>query len=98
MYLGRIVERGGADEVLGAPRHPYTQALISAIPRVDVPRADTVLAAPRRLSGELPSPANPPQGCPFHPRCPHAMEVCVQTAPPFRAISATHFVACFSEA
>ena len=81
MYLGRIVERGTAAEVLGDPKHPYTQALLSAVP--------TVPAAPGvdgkreiiRLSGELPSPANPPAGCHFHPRCPKAMPECREAYP-----------------
>ena len=75
MYLGRIVERGTADEVLGNPRHPYTQALLSAVPTVDGKREII------RLTGELPSPANPPDGCHFHPRCPKAMPECREAYP-----------------
>ena len=90
MYLGRIVERGRAEEVLNTPRHPYTQALLSAVPppRLDVQR--TVI----HPAGETPSPANPPQGCHFHPRCPHASEVCRQRYPGTTSVSATHTVNC----
>jgi peptide/nickel transport system ATP-binding protein len=90
MYLGRIVERGTAEEVLRSPCHPYTQALLSAVP---VPR----LAAPTaviRLPGEAPSPANPPAGCHFHPRCPQAMDVCRQRYPETSQVSATHTANC----
>ncbi|MDR1163540.1 MAG: dipeptide ABC transporter ATP-binding protein, partial [Candidatus Accumulibacter sp.] len=68
MYLGRIVEHGDADDVLRAPLHPYTQALIAAIPRVELAPADSTLQASARLCGEAPSPVNPPKGCHFHPR------------------------------
>ncbi len=90
MYLGRIVERGLVDEVLRSPRHPYTQALLSAVP---VPRAES---GPKilRLAGETPSPANPPQGCHFHPRCPRAMDICRTSYPENTALSADHRVRC----
>lgn len=90
MYLGRIVEQGRAEEVLRRPRHPYTQALLSAVP---VPRPD----APRqvmRLAGETPSPAQPPAGCHFHPRCPLADATCRETYPAVSWLSATHRVHC----
>ena len=90
MYLGRIVERGSAEEVLRAPQHPYTQALLSAVP---VPRLDAQSAV-IRLPGETPSPANPPAGCHFHPRCPQAMDVCRQRYPGSTGVSATHTVSC----
>ena len=90
MYLGRIVEQGRAEEVLGKPRHPYTQALLSAVP---VPRLDAV-GERIALAGETPSPARPPAGCHFHPRCPQASEVCRQRYPESVAVSATHTVAC----
>ncbi len=90
MYLGRIVERGTAQEVLRTPRHPYTQALLSAVP---VPRLDPHSAA-IRLPGETPSPANPPAGCHFHPRCPQATDVCRQRYPGSTSVSATHTVNC----
>ncbi|MBJ6723555.1 ABC transporter ATP-binding protein [Geomesophilobacter sediminis] len=72
MYLGRIVESGSAEEVLEHPRHPYTEALLAAIPSVD-PKKRRKHAAPK---GEIPSPLAPPSGCPFHPRCPYAEERC----------------------
>ncbi len=90
MYLGRIVERGRAEEVLRAPRHPYTQALLSAVP---LPRLEGA-AAVIRLSGETPSPANPPSGCHFHPRCPHAMDVCRSRYPEAVDVTATQRVSC----
>jgi peptide/nickel transport system ATP-binding protein len=90
MYLGRIVERGRAEDVLGAPQHPYTQALLSAVP---VPRLDGP-ARPVRLPGETPSPANPPAGCHFHPRCPKAGEICRERYPETTQVTATHAVAC----
>ncbi|WP_274426030.1 ABC transporter ATP-binding protein [Chelativorans sp. YIM 93263] len=76
MYLGRIVEIGPAEEIMNAPKHPYTQALISAIPRPNVPRAERVV-----LKGELPDPSDPPTGCAFHARCPKVMEICKTKRP-----------------
>ena len=90
MYLGRIVEQGRAEEVLRSPKHPYTQALLSAVP---VPRLDAQTAV-IRLPGETPSPANPPSGCHFHPRCPQAMDVCRKIYPTTSRVSATHTVNC----
>src|ERR1700712_1701668 len=72
MYLGRIVEQGSVDEVLDNPRHPYTQALLSAVPVIEVESKRQII----QLRGDLPSPANPPPGCHFHPRCPHVMPIC----------------------
>ena len=89
MYLGRIVERGTAAEVLRAPRHPYTQALLAAVPHVDG-RGMAAVRAP----GDLPSPSSPPPGCHFHPRCPHAMPVCREAYPGATAVSATQSVHC----
>jgi len=89
MYLGRIVERGSVDEVLHHARHPYTQALLSAVPRIDGHGAEVV-----RLAGDMPSPANPPQGCHFHPRCPHVMPICRAVYPGATDASATHHVHC----
>ncbi|MRD73030.1 dipeptide ABC transporter ATP-binding protein [Rhodocyclus tenuis] len=90
MYLGRIVERGTVGEVLHSPRHPYTQALLAAVPRIG--SADE--APPPALSGEMPSPANPPAGCHFHPRCPRAGAECRTAYPAPVAVSATHTVYC----
>jgi peptide/nickel transport system ATP-binding protein len=90
MYLGRIVERGRAEDVLNSPRHPYTQALLSAVP---APRLDAQRML-IRLAGETPSPANPPPGCHFHPRCPQASDVCRQRYPDLTNISETHTVNC----
>jgi oligopeptide/dipeptide ABC transporter ATP-binding protein len=90
MYLGKIVEMGPAKEVCGRPKHPYTQALISAVPVVD--------SASKRqriiLGGELPSPINPPSGCPFHPRCPIAEPRCKVEAPALRQLADGHIAAC----
>jgi peptide/nickel transport system ATP-binding protein len=88
MYLGRIVERGTVDEVLGAPRHPYTEALLSAVPTIAGKREVI------RLSGELPSPANPPEGCHFHPRCPKARPECRQAYPAAVRLGETRLVRC----
>ncbi|KAF0676078.1 ABC transporter ATP-binding protein [Profundibacterium mesophilum] len=80
MYLGQIVETGTTDDIFAHPRHPYTMALLSAIPEPVHGRARTRLA----LSGETPSPANPPSGCRFHTRCPFAREDCAQRVPELR--------------
>lgn len=77
MYLGRIVEEGPAEAVYTAPKHPYTVALLSAVPEVDASRR----SERRRLTGESPSPTSLPSGCRFHPRCPDAMDVCRATEP-----------------
>jgi len=89
MYLGRIVERGSTEEVLRTPRHPYTQALLSAVPRIDGAKREYI-----RLEGDLPSPANPPPGCHFAPRCPDVMDRCRSAYPEASAISGTHVVFC----
>ena len=89
MYLGRVVERGSADEVLRTPRHPYTKALLAAVPRVDGARSDVP-----KLAGDMPSPAKPPSGCHFHPRCPLADELCRRDYPAETLFGATHAVRC----
>jgi peptide/nickel transport system ATP-binding protein len=90
MYLGRIVERGTVDEVLRAARHPYTQSLLAAVPVIDPQAVRQVL----RLTGDLPSPLNPPAGCHFHPRCPAALPQCAARYPDERRFSATHSARC----
>lgn len=90
MYLGRIVEQGTAAEVLHHPRHPYTQALVSAVPNIDT-HSET---PPVRLSGDQPSPLNPPAGCHFHPRCPHAFDVCRQVYPEKTIVDEVHWARC----
>jgi oligopeptide/dipeptide ABC transporter ATP-binding protein len=90
MYLGKIVELAPADKLYTNPRHPYTQALISVIPIPDptLQRKQTV------LSGEIPSPINPPSGCHFRTRCPIATEYCSQVEPPLREVATGQFAAC----
>ena len=90
MYLGRVVEQGPVEQVLNAPKHPYTVALLSAVP-VPVPG---VVRQRIVLGGEPPSPSNPPSGCHFHPRCPQASEVCKQAYPEVHVVAETHRVAC----
>lgn len=90
MYLGRIVEQGSVQDIMLQPKHPYTQALIAAVPSIEPRSAREVLILP----GEPPSPANPPSGCPFHPRCPHAMPVCREQYPRVTELSPTQKVNC----
>ncbi len=92
MYLGVIVELADRDELYENPLHPYTQALLSAVPIPD-PKLDRVRNR-TILTGDVPSPINPPAGCRFHPRCPVAMEICSQQIPEWRKISTDHWVAC----
>jgi peptide/nickel transport system ATP-binding protein len=89
MYLGRIVERGSVDDVLHHAQHPYTQALLAAVPRIKGRGTQVV-----RLAGDMPSPANPPQGCHFQPRCPHVMPVCRADYPNATLFSETHQAHC----
>ena len=90
MYLGRIVEAGTVDEVLKSPRHPYTRALLSAVPMVDPAARREII----RLKGDLPSPAHPPAGCYFHPRCPHVTRECAERYPELTRLTASHAVNC----
>ncbi len=78
MYLGRIVEMGETDKVFNDPKHPYTRALISAVPEIDPESKKKRII----LEGDVPSPSNPPTGCPFHPRCPEALDRCSMDKPP----------------
>ena len=89
MYLGKIVEEGRAQEVFENPLHPYTLALISAIPTLEEKKEKGNL-----LSGSMPSPLHPPSGCPFHTRCFMAKEVCKRVAPPLEEVEKGHFCAC----
>jgi oligopeptide/dipeptide ABC transporter ATP-binding protein len=90
MYLGKIVELASRDEIYTNPRHPYTRALLSAIPQIDAgARAERI--AP---TGEVPSALNPPTACSFHPRCPYAKDICKQVEPRLTAGSGNHAVAC----
>ncbi|MEU6700551.1 ABC transporter ATP-binding protein [Pseudonocardia sp. NPDC046786] len=92
MYFGRIVEEGTAQEIAEDPRHPYTRALLSAVP---VPNPDLQRSRQRTvLQGDLPDPAAPPSGCRFRSRCPVAMDACANDDPPLLALSATRSVAC----
>ncbi len=90
MYVGKIVETATTHELYNAPRHPYTAALMAAVPEPD-PRHR---AGDVELRGEVPSPANPPSGCYFHPRCPYAIDVCRTETPALREISQGHLVSC----
>jgi peptide/nickel transport system ATP-binding protein len=90
MYLGRIVEEGPVAGVLEHPQHPYTQSLLSAVPQVDPASQREII----RLEGDLPSPADPPPGCHFHPRCPHVMPQC-REAYPETTVAGDHSVRCF---
>ncbi|MEJ2346318.1 MAG: dipeptide ABC transporter ATP-binding protein [Gammaproteobacteria bacterium] len=89
MYLGRIVEHGPVDDVLNRPKHPYTRALLSAIPVIDAAKQTAVI----RVAGDIPSPSNPPTGCHFHPRCPEAMPVCRERYP--ESTGGEHSTRCF---
>jgi peptide/nickel transport system ATP-binding protein len=90
MYLGRIVERGTVAEVLNTAQHPYTRALLSAVPRIETGSAREVI----RLEGDLPSPIDPPPGCHFHPRCPHVMPQCRNAYPAASRFTRTHTAHC----
>jgi len=91
MYLGEVVELANANELFDRPLHPYTQALISAVPVPDPDQKTTRIILP----GEVPSPINPPKGCRFHPRCPHATDICKDVAPTFEdRLVQGHWIAC----
>lgn len=90
MYLGQVVERGPTRTLLARAAHPYTIALRSAVPSMDLTRRSRRVVVP----GVLPDPGAPPQGCRFHPRCPLAVEICRRETPPLRPVGATHVAAC----
>jgi oligopeptide transport system ATP-binding protein len=90
MYLGEIVELADTDELFDNPLHPYTQALIEAVPIPD-PKVKNIKA---RLRGEVPSPITPPPGCRFNPRCPRAKAACAEKRPELIEVKKGHFVAC----
>lgn len=90
MYLGKIVEIGSKDDIFRNPKHPYTQALLSAIPSLDPDEKKDVII----LKGDLPSPSNPPSGCAFHTRCNRAMEICRKDYPKTVTIDGAHEVSC----
>ena len=89
MYLGRVVESATVDELFSRANHPYTQALLAQIPRFELRRSQY-----QAIRGEMPSPLNPPSGCHFHPRCPHASQRCREQAPTLREVSPGHLSAC----
>lgn len=90
MYLGHVVEQASREELFREPKHPYTQALLSAIPSID----HQLTGEEKFLTGDIPSPANPPSGCAFHTRCPYATDRCRQEAPGRTQVSGTHTVFC----
>jgi oligopeptide/dipeptide ABC transporter ATP-binding protein len=90
MYLGRMVELAGTDALFERPRHPYTEALMSAIP---VPDPDTKMER-IILQGDIPNPIHPPSGCAFHPRCRFTQGICSQEVPPMKEVASGHFAAC----
>jgi peptide/nickel transport system ATP-binding protein len=89
MYLGHIVEQGPSEALFGAPAHPYTQALISAIPTPRRRTRDRII-----LAGDPPNPTDVPEGCPFHPRCRHAVSACRTAVPSLQAVDRGHLAAC----
>jgi peptide/nickel transport system ATP-binding protein len=90
MYLGNLMELADSKRIFERPLHPYTEALLSAIPTTDInKRGETML-----LEGDIPSPINPPKGCKFHTRCRYCTEICTQVVPEWRELESNHFVAC----
>lgn len=89
MYLGRVVESAPVGELFGHPNHPYTQALLAEVPRLSARKKEFTA-----IKGEIPSPLNPPSGCHFNPRCPHATQRCREEAPVLREIAPGHMSAC----
>jgi len=89
MYLGKIVEIGSTREILSNPMHPYTKAVLSAIPSIRRRRVEEIA-----IKGEIADPTNPPPGCRFHPRCPFKMDICSKQEPVLKEVSKEHYVAC----
>ncbi len=89
MYLGRVVEQAPSEQVFARPNHPYTASLLASVPRIEARKRAFAV-----VQGEIPSPLNPPSGCHFHPRCPHATERCKVEVPKLREIAPGHFSAC----
>jgi oligopeptide transport system ATP-binding protein len=93
MYLGKLMEIANGEEIASNPLHPYTKALMSAVP---VPDPEVEEKRQRIiLEGDIPSPANPPNGCNFNTRCPIAQDICFQSEPEFKEVTQDHFAACF---
>ena len=90
MYLGNLVELAASDELYENPQHPYTEALLSSVPTADPNHKSNRIV----LEGDVPSPANPPSGCKFHPRCRYAKDICSQEDPDWQEVSPDHWVAC----
>jgi peptide/nickel transport system ATP-binding protein len=94
MYLGRIVEQGGVETILGRPAHPYTEALMAAVPRIESGGGDGQGRKVIRVEGDLPSPVDPPTGCHFHPRCAKVMPVCLERYPARKVLEGSHSTRC----
>jgi oligopeptide/dipeptide ABC transporter ATP-binding protein len=90
MYLGSLVELASADELYEIPLHPYTEALLSAVPRTDPDHVSQRIVLP----GDVPDPSTPPSGCKFHPRCRYAEDICSQEEPNWQEVRPDHWVAC----
>ena len=90
MYLGKMVEKASAEQLYSSPKHPYTKALLSAIPHPDPKKQKERI----KLTGEVPSPINPPKGCPFHTRCPVATDLCKIEKPISKEVEVGHTVSC----
>ncbi|MBZ0303679.1 MAG: ATP-binding cassette domain-containing protein, partial [Anaerolineae bacterium] len=90
MYLGRVVELANAERLYARPLHPYTEALLAAVPSTDPDRTGTNVI----LTGDVPNPVNPPAGCHFHPRCRFAQDICKQKTPEWRELEPDHWVSC----
>lgn len=99
MYLGHLVEEAPADELFAHPLHPYTKALLSAVPSIDIVKTDKGASVVKKdriaLKGELPSPLHPPTGCPFHTRCPYAKSYCSEIKPKKIEVETGHMARCF---